>query len=369
MLEINLWLFISIIFIILCIKFFLKSNLISLENNRITHIDGLRGYLAIGVFFHHYIITYSWKLTGLWERPINSFFNNLGQFSVGMFFIITGYLFSRVILNDKLDIYSYFKKRVYRLVPLYYVVIFFMFMVIFIDSNFKLNITTELFVKHIFMWLVFLRTMVNDYANTSQVTAGVTWTLIYEWLFYLSVPLFFYLKKFKYVNILIVICLIYLSLSGIVFHSLDTKYISLFLIGFIVFFIQEKIKLNFNFDTILISVINLSIIILTVVYFDSYSVYQYLLLGLIFAMFVFGNSLFGLLKKPFSVALGEITYSIYLVHGIIIYIIFTLIFENFIADYGKLYFYMLPFVSIIILSISVLTYKYIELPFMKKGKK
>ena len=139
--------------------------------------------------------------------------------------------------------------------------------------------------------------------------------------------------------------------------------------GFIVFFIQEKIKLNFNFDTILISVINLSIIILTVVYFDSYNVYQYLLLGLIFAMFVFGNSLFGLLKKPFSVALGEITYSIYLVHGIIIYIIFTLIFENFIADYGKLYFYMLPFVSIIILSISVLTYKYIELPFMKKGKK
>lgn len=217
MLEINLWLFISIIFIILCIKFFLKSNLISLENNRITHIDGLRGYLAIGVFFHHYIITYSWKLTGLWERPINSFFNNLGQFSVGMFFIITGYLFSRVILNDKLDIYSYFKKRVYRLVPLYYVVIFFYVYGNFIDSNFKLNITTELFVKHIFMWLVFLRTMVNDYANTSQVTAGVTWTLIYEWLFIYQYHFFFYLKKFKYVNILIVICLIYLSLAGIVF--------------------------------------------------------------------------------------------------------------------------------------------------------
>ncbi len=369
MLEINLSLFLSIIFSIIAINFFLRNNFMVLENNRITNIDGLRGYLAIGVFFHHYIITYGWKMTGLWERPANSFFNNLGVFSVCMFFIVTGYLFSRVILSENLNVYSFFKKRVYRLMPLYYLVIILMFLVVFIDSNFELNVSLELLAKQIFMWLVFLRATMNDYANTSQVTAGVTWTLIYEWLFYLSVPVFFYLKRFKYLMFLIIFSLLYLSLNEVVFHSLNAKYMMLFFIGFIVYVVQDRIKFNFNFDTILMSTINLLLILLTIVFFDSYSVYHYLLLGLIFAMVVFGNSLFGLFKKPFSVALGEITYSIYLIHGIVLYILFTILFKDFVVNYGNVYFYILPLISILVVSISVITYKYIELPFMQKGKK
>lgn len=76
--------------------------------------------------------------------------------------------------------------------PLYYLVIILMFLVVFIDSNFELNVSLELLAKQIFMWLVFLRATMNDYANTSQVTAGVTWTLIYEWLLFICTCFFLF---------------------------------------------------------------------------------------------------------------------------------------------------------------------------------
>ena len=37
--------------------------------NRFHAIDGLRGFLALGVFFHHAVISYFYYATGRWELP------------------------------------------------------------------------------------------------------------------------------------------------------------------------------------------------------------------------------------------------------------------------------------------------------------
>jgi uncharacterized membrane protein len=39
------------------------------RHNRLGAIDGLRGYLAIFVFFHHVVVTYYWKRDGYWGYP------------------------------------------------------------------------------------------------------------------------------------------------------------------------------------------------------------------------------------------------------------------------------------------------------------
>ena len=56
--------------------------------NRIHAIDGLRGYLALGVVLHHFVINFQYYQTGVWELTpsrLNTFF---GRGSVGFFFMI-----------------------------------------------------------------------------------------------------------------------------------------------------------------------------------------------------------------------------------------------------------------------------------------
>jgi tRNA A-37 threonylcarbamoyl transferase component Bud32 len=65
-------------------------------------IDGLRGYLAFGVFVHHSIITWIFLRTGVIDFPPSNFYSMLGQGSVALFFMITGFLFwSRLLAQGR----------------------------------------------------------------------------------------------------------------------------------------------------------------------------------------------------------------------------------------------------------------------------
>src|SRR5690242_20657357 len=66
---------------------------------RIGCIDGLRGYLALGVMVHHFVIWLG-VLAGLpWRPPTLALFTNLGQGAVTLFFMVTGALFYGKILG------------------------------------------------------------------------------------------------------------------------------------------------------------------------------------------------------------------------------------------------------------------------------
>ena len=61
--------------------------------SRVHTIDGLRGFLALGVVFHHVAIYHQYMQTGKWRLPPTRFYADLGQVGVAMFFMITGHLF------------------------------------------------------------------------------------------------------------------------------------------------------------------------------------------------------------------------------------------------------------------------------------
>ena len=60
---------------IVCI--FLGSSIkIHSNNDRFISIDGLRGYLALGVFIHHAAVWYFYLKKGVWEPPPSNFYTH-----------------------------------------------------------------------------------------------------------------------------------------------------------------------------------------------------------------------------------------------------------------------------------------------------
>ncbi|NNG63087.1 acyltransferase, partial [Pseudomonas fragi] len=61
--------------------------------SRYASVDGLRGYLAFGVFVHHMAIIWVFLHTGVFDVPKSKFYAQIGLASVALFFMITGFLF------------------------------------------------------------------------------------------------------------------------------------------------------------------------------------------------------------------------------------------------------------------------------------
>jgi peptidoglycan/LPS O-acetylase OafA/YrhL len=90
---------------------------------------------------------------------------------------------------------------------------------------------------------------------------------------------------------------------------------------------------------------------------------QLFLLTLFFIPVALGNSMFGLLTTKAAIMLGEMSYSIYLLHGIVLYIFFTVLFPRLIqpttpalVEYG-----LMVSLAACVVVISWLTFTRIEM--------
>lgn len=165
-----------------CIRRHKSFSFLSYRPVRYGAIDGLRGFLAIAVFFHHFIITWYWKTNGIWAKPPETYYQNYGQVGVAIFFMITGFLFiSKIIKDDgKTNWFKLYESRFFRIFPLYIFVVLIVTLVAFSDSKFKLNVSSLELVKQYLQWGIFHGGVINNFSETSKVIAGVDWTLKYE---------------------------------------------------------------------------------------------------------------------------------------------------------------------------------------------
>jgi len=183
--------FIVILFamsIFLIERIFSMSNILTEKTLlRSSPIDALRGVLATAVVCHHFVVTYYWKLNGSWVRPESDVLNNMGVVPVSLFFMITGFLFFGKIYRKTPDWVTILRSRVQRIMPLY----IFVMLIVFTISLGKTNFVIEFggLGKEILKWGLFLGGTFNGFADSVHITAGAHWTLRYEWLFYISLPL------------------------------------------------------------------------------------------------------------------------------------------------------------------------------------
>lgn len=326
-------------------------------------IDGLRGFLAIFVFFHHFYIFQWWKASGEWLAPHAAFINNMGVASVQIFFMITAYLFIKKIKSSNVLWYKIYKSRFFRVVPLYiFAVIITLLYSSFLSSG---TASTIDYFKAIGNWAIFNGGYYPTFYDSNKITAGVTWTLKYEWLFYFMLPVFliFIKKKLSIFLFLLVISLVAVNANFAGFIAINFMP---FAMGWWMTVIEEKFsdRINLNFDTPTFSSLLLLVALLA---FTLHAGTRVGLVSIQFCCFIIfflitrGCSIFGLLRSKPAITLGEVSYSIYLLHGIVIFTLST--FFNI-----QLTVYILPLCLFFVVLLSLGTYKYIEKPMINLGR-
>ncbi len=95
------------------------------------------------------------------------------------------------------------------------------------------------------------------------------------------------------------------------------------------------------------------------------------LMMLFFFPIASGNPSFNFLKKPAFLLLGEISYSIYLLHLFLLYIIFRVCFPRFMAQSISPFalWAVMTVTAVLLVLVSYLTFFLIERPFINLGRK
>lgn len=373
------YLFLPILFLFLFISIFVTNKIIKIDLPLVKYaeIDGLRGYLAFFVFLHHSYIWSVFLKTNNWEEPKSNLFNQFGQTSVALFFMITAFLFIIKLItakNNSINWIDYIKSRFFRLFPAYFVSVIIVFLIVVIISNFQTNNSILSNFKNCISWIFFTiggPNDINNIPNTYLIDAGVTWSLPYEWLYYLILPLIALLFKIN-VSIKILISYLLAFIAIAVINHVTLKQFTPFLGGIITALVIHKKTINFknkNYSFVLL----LLIFILIYFFNNGKDVFPLALSTLIFIIIASGNSFFNILSNSFSRLLGQITYSLYLFHGIVLFIVFKFVIGyNQVAQFSdNKYWITITCCIFPIVLISQISYKYIELPFINlfKSKK
>lgn len=341
------------------------------DKGRFATIDGLRGYLAFLVFLHHAVIWYFFLRTGRWEVPPSNLYTHFGQTSVAFFFMITGFLFYTKLLDGRkvgIDWGRLYVSRFLRLFPLYALAIGLMLCVLAWVSDFALQEPLIKIVKDLFRWLTF--TMVgapdlNGFQQTSMILAGVVWSLPYEWFFYFSLPLLA-------LSIGIVPPATYLLLgliAGVGFWCWGggAYHLAAFL-GGIVAALAARVGFFCRIARMKASSVLIVFLIGVAVarFSTAYAVVPLLLLALAFALMAAGNDVFGVLVNKVSRTLGEMAYSIYLLHGIVLFVTFRLILGLSLAATFSPMQHWLTICCLVplLLAICYATFRFVEYPAM-----
>lgn len=283
-------------------------------------IQGLRALAVLLVFVFH--LSSSW-LPG-------------GFVGVDIFFVISGYLVSSIILhkidNNKFSIIQFYESRIKRIVPAY----FFVLLITALVAPFVFASTDIYSFRKALFWSIIFNS--NNYfasldnyfgAASSENPLLHTWTLAVEMQFYLILPLLLLLvKNRKVLNILLLVMVIGL-LSYCTYNifrgNAGSMYFSLpgrmpeFLVGVLATTMNLRNYTWIKRNSLVISSLGFIIIVATAFIFDENLHFPGLTaliptIGTLMILVSSDNLVNQFLSKRACVFIGEISYSIYLWH-------------------------------------------------------
>jgi peptidoglycan/LPS O-acetylase OafA/YrhL len=345
--------------------------------SRVQSVDGLRGILALGVFFQHAAIYHQYLITRQWSFPPTRFYTNLGQISVAFFFMITGYLFWAQVLKagGRLDLLRLYVGRAFRICPLYFFLALIIIMGVGVETGWKLResalgLTSE--IAKLLAGGFFTDVTINRFAETGLISAYVTWTLHYEWLFYFSLALLTLFARIKFLGYFLPVLLVFAVVILFAVHS-DHRlpFALLFLMGMTV----ASGKMAGIGKLVRVPDWALSIVVIGCVAFaltavdGAYSVIPILILGFSFGLIVECGTLFGLLLTLPAKRLGDVSYGIYLLQGPVLFLAFGLPFSrSFATNSAGAHWVVVMGAAVALIVLATLTHVLIERPGIRAGK-
>lgn len=141
------------------------------QTTRIPSLDGLRTFSIALVIISH--LSYSYNLTSL---------ANLGDLGVRIFFVISGFLITGLLLkeldeNDSINLAKFYFRRTLRIFPAFY---FFVFFILFLMLSGKILLTFSQFIP--------VLTYTSNYFYPASWELDHVWSLSVEEQFYLIFP-------------------------------------------------------------------------------------------------------------------------------------------------------------------------------------
>jgi peptidoglycan/LPS O-acetylase OafA/YrhL len=355
------------------------------ERSRVSSIDGLRGILALGVFFLHCVEYHGYLTTGTWAAPASNFYSQLGVASVTVFFFITGYVFGKKLIRGSasLAFRPFLRERLGRLGGAYAFACLLLFILVAFASSFRMNVSPTLWVAQHLLWLTFLGSghEINQ-VPMSKVWLGPAWTLRCEWYFYLSLPFFstFVRSKGRLLVILVASGIAATLLGQIHLHGLAAVLLEIarsytmflaymFGVGMLLAFFAVSRSTFRGYDRaagILASIL----VCATLFYLPAqYGILESAALALPFAVVASGNDVFGFLSSAPALFLGKLSYSFYLLHLLVLSAA-GMLFHSFQVPLTSNPYYYWLFCTLCgtgALVLSMFSYRYLEAPWMRHG--
>lgn len=303
-----------------------------MSENKLKHIiqiDGLRCFAVLGVVFAHYIVSHLDNDT-IRKIPFGS--------GVNLFFVISGYLITTILLNKKNDIENktttiskeiknFFAKRTLRIFPLYYLIILFLFI-------FSYNEVQEYFIY----LLTYTTNMYMTFHNTYIGSRTHLWSLAVEEQFYLIWPFIVFFINRKYflsiISVLIILSLFskfyflnytsyQLGSNAFLISCFDSlgmgallAYLQLYNLTLFERILNKKVLLGLIISYIILFIFPKALSPSTISLFENFanSLIYFFIVG-IAAQNKFNGITKFLLENKTSLYLGKISYGIYIIHN------------------------------------------------------
>jgi peptidoglycan/LPS O-acetylase OafA/YrhL len=297
---------------------------------RLGCIDGLRGYLALSVLIHHVVI---WlqvtRLGGTWSPPAVNALNQLGAGAVALFFMTTGFVFyPRVLAGLRASPWpAIYIGRVFRILPLVIASGAIVTVIIVLRTG---RVPDGRFPLAALQWVIsWSDPPLLGEPESGRINAYILWSLWYEWLFYLVVlPACAAAMdgvRGRLPSWVVPVALIAAAPLARALHvpGAIVPYLPLFGLGMLAYEGRERAWIAGLLRSPAMSLAAGAALGWGMVAAPTPYKAAMPLFGFFFACVACGNSLFGLLTSRGALVLGECSFGIYLLHGIVLSLIFV----------------------------------------------
>ena len=365
------------------------------------NLDGLRFFAFFAVFVNHAVVSLGFSGNNKTYIYIKENLLKNGDLGVSFFFVLSGFLITYLLLNEKeatgkINIKNFYIRRVLRIWPVYFLVVAICLLVLpklqnHIPGNFPIGVSTSL--VNPWLYLGFAGNFDYLINGISNVLIGVLWSVSVEEQFYLFWPLIiaFVPKKYLLSTFIIVICgsiafrYFYAKGNGMIikFHSLSSM--SDLAMGAVIAYLSARensilrIKNIPRAVIILIYIIGFAMLPMRLIiwklgiHYVLAASFMPILLSLFFAFIIMEqnyaeHSFYKISRWNFISSLGKYTYGMYCYHMIVFFSVLFLLHLIGAPVFGMS---TAAYLCIIVTSlfstilISVLSYHYFERIFLR----
>jgi peptidoglycan/LPS O-acetylase OafA/YrhL len=341
-----------------------------LMTSRIGRLDGLRGFLAFGVVVTHMLSFHGWYAYHHWDWPPSKLYTFCGDAAVALFFMITGFLFWKRAIDGggKMGWRALYVSRLRRLAPLYIFSVGILFIYVGMRTDWTLRVDLPQLLLDAGSWLglgIFGRPDLNGMKDT-WVTNTAIWTLRHEWLFYISLPI---IASFARLKLFAIIALAILAIGVLIPGAGVAKNFVFGMAAAHIITRWPRIPFLATRQAALLSLAGF--VLIAVRGFQYFGITEAVLLFPFFVCVVYGNSFFGLLSNLGARTMGLISYSIYLMHCLLLDgVLYALDDRVNIAQLAAWQYWVLMFaLGLVLVVIALCTFRWIEYPFLRRSQR